>query len=159
MTVERVILIVIWVVCIVLIPVMIPKHRTREAVLLFLFTQMITWIMSLLLVEWKAIENPIREFPSASGSNFTNNYIFFPLISTLFALYYPGQKSVAIRTFYQVRIVLLAGIYLILISRYTQILHYIHFNIFLHMILLWIVLNVVRTYASWFFQRKIQKEG
>lgn len=159
MTVERVILIMIWVVCFVLIPVMIPKHRAREAVLLFLFTQLITWIMSLLLVEWQAIENPIREFPAASGSNFTNNYIFFPLISTLFALYYPSQKSAAIRFFYQIRIVLLIGIYLQLIASYTEILHYIHFNVFLHMIILWIVLNAVRTYASWFFLRKIQKEG
>lgn len=114
--------------------------------------------MSLLLVEWQAIENPIREFPAATGSNFTNNYIFFPLVSTLFALHYPSQKSVAGRFFYHVRTVLLIGIYLKLISSYTELLDYIHFDIYLHMLLLWIVLNAVRKYAAWFFQRDIRKE-
>lgn len=159
MAMERVILIIVWIVCLIIIPIKIPKHRTREAVLLFLFTQMITWIMSLLLVECQAIENPVREFPAASGSNFTNNYLFFPLLSTLFALYYPSQKSGVIRFFYHLRVVLFLAIYLMLISSYTEILKYVHFNIVLHVVLLWLVLNAVRRYAEWFFQRKIQKEG
>lgn len=159
MTVERVILIIVWIVCLVIIPIKIPKHRIREAVLLFLSTQMITWIMSLLLVEWQAIENPVREFPAASGSNFTNNYLFFPLVSTLFALYYPSRKSEVIRFFYHLRVVLFLAIYLMLISSYTEILKYVHFNIVLHVVLLWLVLNAVRRYAEWFFQRMIQKEG
>ncbi|MDU0205079.1 MULTISPECIES: CBO0543 family protein [Paenibacillus] len=159
MTVERGVLIVIWIVCIILIPIKIPKHRTREAVLLFLSTQMVAWIMSLLLVEWQAIANPIREFPAASGSNFTNNYIFFPMVSTLFALYYPSRNSGVITFFYHLRVVLFLAIYLTLVSSFTKILKYVHFNIVLHTVLLWLVLNAVRTYVEWFYQRKIQKEG
>jgi hypothetical protein len=159
MTVERVILIMVWVVSILLIPIAIPKHRTREAVLFFLSTQMITWILSLLLVEWSFLENSIREFPAASGSNFTNNYFFFPFISTVFSLYYPSQKPAYIKVLYQVRFILFVGTYLAFISTYTDILHYIHFNVFLHMLMLSLIFNVSRMYGGWFFQKKSYREG
>ncbi|WP_141225065.1 CBO0543 family protein [Paenibacillus sp. yr247] len=154
---ERTILIMVWVVCIVLIPITIPKNRTREAVLLFLSTQLITWILSLLYVEGKLLEYPIREFPAATGSNFTNNYLFFPFLSTLFSLYYPKQKSIYIEVLYQAGFILFVGAYLALIATYTGTLHYIHFNLFIHMLMNVLVFNVIRTYGAWFFQKKTHR--
>ncbi|MDD9270981.1 CBO0543 family protein [Paenibacillus sp. GCM10023248] len=159
MTVERVVLIAVWAVCLLLIPLMIPRHRIREAVLLFLFTQMITWVMSLLFVEWRFIENPIREFPAATQSNFTNNYLLLPLLSTLFSIYYPAQKPASVRFLYHLRIVLAIGVYLAFVSSYTEILNYVHFNIYAHILVVWLVINAVRSYASYFFKKEIRKEG
>lgn len=159
MIVERAILVAVWVLCLLLIPFKIPKHRAREAVLLFLFAQMTMWIMSLLFVEWRIIENPIREFPRSTESNFTNNFVLFPFISTLFSLYYPSQKPVSIRVLYHLRVVMAIGVYLVIIESYTDLLNYMYMNVFLHMIILWLVMNAVRIYAGYFFQKKIQKEG
>ncbi|MEC0227093.1 CBO0543 family protein [Paenibacillus alba] len=158
MTVERAILIWVWVLCIVLIPILIPKRRSREAILLFLANQLLTWILSVMFVEWGLLENPIREFPAASGSNFTNNYLLFPFLSTLFSLYYPNHKSFGLQVLYQIMFVLGGGIYIACISKYTELLRYIHLNVYLQMLVTLIVINMTRLYGIWFFQKKTHQE-
>ncbi|TXK76095.1 CBO0543 family protein [Paenibacillus sp. N3.4] len=99
MTVDRTILITVWVVCLIIIPLTVPKKRAREAALLFLCNQTITWTLSVLFVEMNLYVNPIREFPFATGSNFTNNYLFFPLLSVIFNLYYPKTSHLSLNCF------------------------------------------------------------
>ncbi|MBD0382524.1 CBO0543 family protein [Paenibacillus sedimenti] len=158
MTIERAILILIWLVAVILIPVAIPKDRTREAIVVFFANQMITWILSVLFVEMGWFENPVREFPKAAGTNFTDNYLLYPLTSTLFYLYYPREKSLLIRVLYQASYIVVACIYMQTIETYTDLLEFVHFNIFYNGIVLFLCVNAVRFYGHWFF-KKHQKEG
>ncbi|GFZ81249.1 hypothetical protein GCM10008018_28610 [Paenibacillus marchantiophytorum] len=154
MSVERAILILAWVICMTLMPILVPKNRIRQAVLLFLSTQLITWVLSVMFVEWGFYENPIREFPAASGSNFTNNYLLFPFISTMFSLYYPNSKSSVLKWLFQARFVIAIGTYCALISKYSNLLEYRHFNVYFHMLVIWAVLNITRKYEGWFFSKE-----
>ncbi|OPH59424.1 hypothetical protein BC351_21195 [Paenibacillus ferrarius] len=125
---------------------------------MFLANQLLTWILSVMFVEWGLLENPIREFPAASGSNFTNNYLLFPFLSALFSLYYPNHKSLGLQVLYQLMFVVGGGIYIACISKYTELLRYIHLNVYLQMLVTVIILNMTRLYGIWFFQKKTHQE-
>ncbi|MFD0694489.1 CBO0543 family protein [Paenibacillus sp. GCM10027628] len=153
MTFERVILIIVWGIGLILIPLTIPKDRMREAALVFLANQMITWTLSVLFVEMGLFENPVREFPKAAGINFTNNYLLYPLSSTLFYLYYPKEKSPIIKVLYQACYVAVACIYVQAIATYTNLFKYVHFNAFYNGLVFFLGINAARFYGYWFFKK------
>ncbi|NEW07968.1 hypothetical protein GK047_18370 [Paenibacillus sp. SYP-B3998] len=152
MTIERAILIMVWLVCVIAMPIVIPKGRSREAALVFLSNQVISWTLSLFFVEMNWFSNPVREFPAASGSNFTNNYVLYPFISTVFYLYYPGGKNLLIKALYQIGFILFACGYVYAIEKYTNLVKFHHFHILLNGIVFFLGLNVTRLYGRWFFK-------
>ncbi|MEW9701103.1 CBO0543 family protein [Paenibacillus sp. SI8] len=153
MTIERAVLLTVWLVCLILIPITIPRARIREAVLVFLASQAITWTLSILFVEMGLLENPVREFPAATGTNFTNNYVLYPYLSTIFFLYYPLGKSLLRRICSQAVHLAIACIYVYAIKTYTDIVNYLHYNMFLTGIVFFLGMNVTRWYGYWFFKK------
>jgi len=87
------ILVAAWVATIVMLILFIPKNKIREAQLIFLFKQSITWLVGLLVVELRLIEYPVRLFKYANKTSFTFEYFIYPAICTVFNINYPVGKS------------------------------------------------------------------
>lgn len=94
MTMERIILIGIWIVTILLLIFTIPRNKIREAFVIFSFKQMLTWFFEFLVVQYKLIEYPVREFPYAARKSFSFEYFFYPAICCVFNVKFPEDKGI-----------------------------------------------------------------
>lgn len=151
MTLERGILAAAWLISFAIFLFVVPRNRVKEACLLFLSSQVITWPASLLLVELGFIANPVREFPAATRSNFTFNFLFYPLISMLANLYYPVHGSKWKQTGYQM--IVLGGLsgLMQLVQTYTSLINYMKFNWLLSFLIMLFAFNATRKFTGWYF--------
>ena len=95
MNAERWILVVIMVFTIIIVWILVPREKARDAWLLYLSLQVITWPAGLFSVEMKWIEYPIQLFPKVNEynkSSFFFEFFIFPIISIIFSLYYPSRR-------------------------------------------------------------------
>ncbi|MGG4470718.1 CBO0543 family protein [Paenibacillus alvei] len=92
---ERWFLVIFSVVCLFVLFKFIPKNKKRDAWILFLFLQVITWPAGLIAVELGWIEYPTQLLPYANNYNktsFSFEFFFFPIVAIMFSLYFPKRK-------------------------------------------------------------------
>lgn len=58
-----------------------PRHRFREAWVVFLFCQMILWGFGTVIFYRNMISSPVRPFPHALKAYFFDAYLFYPAIA------------------------------------------------------------------------------
>ena len=92
MNVDYILITIECVITIVLLICFIPKHKIREAQVAFLFKQVITWILGLLVVQLRLIEYPVRFFPYANKTSFAFEYFVYPSIGAIFNVHYAEIK-------------------------------------------------------------------
>ncbi|WP_110111808.1 CBO0543 family protein [Bacillus sp. CGMCC 1.16541] len=96
MIIDRWILIVILLFSVVLLFLFVPRKKVRDAVIIAIFLQFITWPAGLLAVEMEWIHYPVQLFPKENQfnrSSFTFEFFLFPVVAILFSIYYPKQAS------------------------------------------------------------------
>lgn len=93
MSVEKKILLSSWVICIGLLFIFVPKAKLREAQVVFLFKQVLSWLFGLTVVEKGLISYPVRLFARANKTSFTFEYFVYPCLCIFFNLYYPYNKG------------------------------------------------------------------
>ncbi|MBW7455889.1 CBO0543 family protein [Paenibacillus sepulcri] len=125
MKLEQLILAGVWIVC---IPVLLlfPRERYREVILLFLFNQAVTWLLSLIITELGAVSNPVREFPRALAANFSFNFVFFPTTAVFFVCFYP-LRGIWRKLAYTVAYVGVSCLFVYIVARYTLLIRFDHF--------------------------------
>ena len=62
MTAERIVLFFSWILTGTLIWILVPKSKIREAHVIFLFKQVLTWMFGHIVVQLKLIEYPVHLF-------------------------------------------------------------------------------------------------
>jgi len=152
MRIEAVILIIAWLITIIGLIIFVPKNKIREAFVIFLFKQVITWIFGLLVVELGLIVYPVRSFAHATWTNFDFEYMIYPATCVIFNLYYPVGKKGFRQFMHYVIYCSAITIIEIFIERYTDILDYIHWNWFVTWITLFITFYISRKFYLWFFK-------
>ena len=158
MTIDRWILTAVWVLCIPAMMLIIPRKRWREAALLFVFNQSITWMLSLIQVEAGFAVNPVREFPRAVASNFTFNFILYPTVAVFFAFYYP--KSGWLRKFlYVAAFVGSLWLFVWLVVHYTQLVRLTRFPWWAVILVFTAGFYATRKYYEWYFRLQPEKRG
>lgn len=75
---EYIVIAATWIIMIYLLIKYIPKNKIRQAQVAFLITQVVTWIIGLLVVELRLIEYPVRIFSYANRSSFTFEFFIYP---------------------------------------------------------------------------------
>lgn len=81
---------------------LISKNNFRLAVVAFLFTQVITFLIGLVVVELGLLKYPVRLFSSINRTSFTYEYYAFPVICAAFNVWYPNNRSILIQLGYYV---------------------------------------------------------
>ncbi|MEH7304178.1 CBO0543 family protein, partial [Neobacillus drentensis] len=97
MNFERWILLGIYFLCIIAIFKLVPRKKVRDAWVLFLFLQVITWPAGLFAVEMGWIEYPTQLLPNANDYNKTSfafEFFIFPIVAIFFSLYYPNKAKI-----------------------------------------------------------------
>jgi hypothetical protein len=151
---EQILIAAAWVVTTVTLIIFIPRDKIREAIVILLFKQLLTWMLGLTVVELGLIEYPVRLFAHANNTSFTFEYYVYPAVCVIFNLHFPVKKS----RFYKVLqyVVYCSGITLIefFIERYTEIINYIHWEWYITWITLMITFFISRQFYLWFFKLK-----
>lgn len=152
MSKEKLILISSWLVtCITLIG-LVPKNKIRKAHVAFLFQQVITWLLGLLVVKFNLIRYPERFFKKSNKASFTFEYFIFPSVAVFFNLFYPDNKNATIKfIYYSFYLSLLTGLELFA-ERYTKAIQYINWKWYISTISIGLTLFLSRIYIKWFFK-------
>ncbi len=94
MSIDRWILIGFSFLCIIAIVKLLPREKLRDAWVLFLSLQVITWPAGLFAVEMGWIEYPTQFFLNMNNYNrasFSFKFFLFPIVAIFFSLYYPNK--------------------------------------------------------------------
>jgi len=153
------ILIAAWIITAIILVRYIPKEKIREAQLVFLFTQLITWFIGLLVVEFRLIEYPVEFFEYATQSSFTFEYFIFPALCAVFNINYPENKSIFKQAMHYINFCSVMTLIEVICERYTNIITYLHWTWYLTWITLFITFYLSRQYYRWFFKLKNDSQG
>jgi hypothetical protein len=135
----------------------VPKDKIRHALVPFLSKQVITWLFGLLVVEKNLIEYPYRPFfKKTYKASFCFEYFFYPLVSTLFNLYYPEKRNILIKTLYYFIHTSLITWLEVLIVTYTKLIRYKKWNWYWSFITIGFSNYLSRVFYKWFFKEKIE---
>jgi hypothetical protein len=153
MLTDKIILIIICGLTIGGLILLVPRNKIRDAHIIFLFKQFLTWFFGLAVVQAGLIIYPIREFPKATQASFSFEYFIYPAISVIFNLRFPENKGrifqIAWFLFFPTWMTILEY----LIERYTMLILYIHWEWYWTWITLFITLLISRLYYLWFRKR------
>lgn len=131
----------------------IPRDKRRLAVVAFLFKQVITFLIGLVVVEMGLLEYPFRLFPSVSRSSFTYEYFAYPVTCAIFNVWYPNKGSILIQLAYYAAFTSVLTIGEVLIEKYTDILTYIHWEWYTTWITVFLTFFMTRLFCVWFFAK------
>jgi hypothetical protein len=153
MVVERIILIAIWVITIIGLLYLVPRNKIREAHVIFLFKQVITWISGLLVVEFHLIEYPVRVFKIATTTSFTFEYFVYPALCVIFNLHFPEKKGWIARTSWYIFFPTWMTIIEVLLEKYTNLIDYLLWTWYYTWLTLLITFFITRKYYLWFYRK------
>lgn len=132
----------------------ISKNKIRLAVVAFLFQQVITFLIGLVVVELGLLEYPVRVFASINRTSFTYEYYAFPVICAAFNVWYPNGRSNLIQVGYYVGFSSVLTIIEVIIEKYTDLLEYIHWEWYISWVAIYLALFIGRLFCVWFFSNR-----
>ncbi len=151
MTLERLVLVIIWVISILAIILFIPKHKRREAIMSFFACQSIIWVNSMLHVKYGLLSFPVREFPKATEVLFTTEYMMYPLMGAFYYIYEPKSGKL-LRLFYLAGCISCLTVIDTIISTYTNLIKYTKYSWFWTWIDFFLIFLLANVYCKWFFK-------
>jgi len=127
----------------------VPKQRRRESHVVFLFEQLVAWLLGLMVVEAGLLEYPFREL-QANRTSFTFEFIAYPMIAVYYNLYYPRRRSPWTRLLYTMAFG--TGITLpeIWLESHTQLIKYSGWNWYCTFVSVGLTLFGTRLFRTWF---------
>lgn len=131
----------------------IPKNKIRLAVVAFLFNQIVTFLIGLVVVEWGLLEYPVRCFASINRASFTFEYYAFPTVCAAFNVWYPSNRSIFIQLGYYAGFCSVMTIGEVIIKKYTNLIKYLHWEWYISWVSICLTLFIVRLLCVWFFAK------
>ncbi|WP_239696565.1 CBO0543 family protein [Paenibacillus oryzisoli] len=155
--VDRIVLLSVWFGTILLLVLFTPRKKIREANVVFLFKQLVTWPLGLLVVEFHLIEYPVREFAYATQTSFAFEYFIYPATCVIYILRYPENKSRLKRIGWQLFWPTWMTLIEVVIERHTNLIDYIHWAWYWTWLSLSATFFLSLVYYRWFFRKGIGK--
>lgn len=159
MNIDKIVLSLVWATGIILLLLLVPKNKLREAQVIFFFKQLMTWPTGLWVVEMGLIKYPNRLFPHASKTSFTFEYFLYPAICILFNLYYPFGKSLWRQFMHYFFFCSTMTAVEVAVEKSTNLITYIHWSWYATWITLLITFFLSHKYYVWFFHLQPKKNN
>ena len=153
MSVDYIIIILMWVIGIIAFIFLTPKKRYRRVLVTALICQTFLWVNSLVHVEFNLLAFPVREFPKATDLLITTEYFFYPLLSAFYVAYEP-KGSLRIRLIYLSVWISFIAFYDQMLVNYTNLVEYVHYAWYFTWIDFFCIFAVTNWIYQWFFKNK-----
>ncbi len=154
MVLEYMVLLAAWILSIIALLLFVPRDKIRQAHIAFLFKLLLTWVFGLSVVELNLIEYPVRLFTYANRTSFTFEFFVYPAICAICFVHYPERKSKIIKFSYIAAYTSGMVLFEIILERYTQLIHYIHWAWYWSWITIFLTTLITILYSRWFCQIK-----
>lgn len=152
MSMDVFIIILGWLITIILLALFVPINKIRHAIVIFFFKQFITWILGLLVAEFKLIEYPVRSFSYAIKSSFDFEYFIYPAFCVIFNLHYPKTKEFFHQFMYYFMYCTVLTVIEVIIEKNTNVIKYINWTWYISWISFYITFYISRKFYLWFYK-------
>lgn len=152
MLMEHLILAAMWLFGIVGFILFIPCKDRRKGLLAFMMFQAAIWLCDMPSFQYGLISSPVRIFPKATDLSITINYIFYPVV---FSIYYVHKKEISNRLnkfIYFFIAVSIVTLFDVIIERYTDLLDYGFMTWYLMWIYIGFLFFVSQVLCDWFLK-------
>jgi hypothetical protein len=156
MLIEPIILISAIIITLVLLWIYVPKSKILDAHISFLFMQVQTWLLGIIIVELRMIEYPFRFIEYASRVSFIFEYFIYPAVSALFTVHFPQKKSWKAKTVYIMAYPSVLTMIEVILEKYTNVIKYIRWHWYWSWISFVITLLITYWYYLWFDKKMTQ---
>ena len=136
----------------------IPKNKLRDASIIFLFQQAVTWFAGILAVGLNLLEYPVRELAKVNGTSFLYEFFLFPVVTIFFCIYYPRtsirwKKIIYISAFS-------TGLTVpeVIIEHYTNLIKYLRWEWYVTWISVYATLFLAWVFYKWYFKLNKRKK-
>ncbi|QKY70623.1 CBO0543 family protein [Lentibacillus sp. CBA3610] len=153
MTMEQIILVLVWVTSISILLIFIPKDKILNALVAFQVKQVLTWLFGLLVVEMRLIKYPVRLFDYASKASFTFEFLAYPAVCAIFNVHYPEGKGKIAQFGYYALYTSAMTVTETILEKYTDVIDYIDWSWYWTWITLFTTFFLARSYYKWFFKK------
>lgn len=156
MLLEYSILIAMWIFGLAGFLLLIPRKEWRRGMLALLVFRAIVWLCDIPAFYFDLLEAPVRLLPKASDLALTIEYIFYPV---LFSLYYVKKTAARSKVFYFFAWATAITLFDIMLERYTDLLEYKllpWYGMWMYILFLFYVSNKC---CNWFFKDKTLSQG
>lgn len=152
MSKENLIEVASWIITLILLLLLVPVFKIREAILIFLFKQIITWLFGHLVVHLRLIKYPHRFFLCrATKTSFTFDFFVYPALCVLFNLYYPFNTGLPRQFLHYFLFTSGITILEVIFERKTQLIKYLNWKWYWTWVTLFITFMMSNLFYRWFF--------
>lgn len=130
----------------------IPKNNRREASIIFLFQQTVTWLAGALAVQFNLLEYPIRELAKVNSTSFLYEFFLYPIITIFFCLYYPKNRPNWRKIFYLSIFSTALSVPEIFFEKYTHLIEYLNWHWYYSWASVYTTLFLAWIFYKWYFK-------
>lgn len=130
----------------------IPKDKLRDASIIFLFQQFVTWFAGILAVGFNLLEYPVRELAKVNGTSFLYEFFQYPVITVFFCLFYPKTNSFWKKSLYISAYSTGLTLPEVIIEKYTNLISYIHWHWYYTWASVYATLFLAWIFYKWYFR-------
>jgi hypothetical protein len=136
----------------------IPKDKVRDASIIFLYQQAVTWFAGLLAVELNLLEYPVRELAKVNGTSFLYEFFSYPVVTIFFCFYYPrtskGWKKIIYISAFSTGLTVPEVIF----EHYTHLINYIRWEWYVTWVTVYSTLFLAWVFYKWYFKLNNRKK-
>lgn len=154
MLLDYMILIALWPLGIICWYLFIPNNKRREGFLALMMFQAIIWFCDMPAFRFGVISAPVRLFPKATDLALTINYIFYPVLFSIFYVHMRFMSRLTHRVLSLLFWVSFITLFDIMIERYTDLLEYGFITWYGMWVYIGFLFYVSQVCCNWFFKDK-----
>ncbi|MED3563499.1 CBO0543 family protein [Bacillus xiapuensis] len=130
----------------------IPKDKLREASIIFLFQQCVTWFAGILAVGFNLLEYPVRELAKVNGTSFLYEFFLYPVVTIFFCLFYPKTNSIWRKLIYISAFTTGLTLPEVIMEKYTNLIMYINWKWYYTWASVYATLFLAGIFYKWYFK-------
>lgn len=154
MLMERLILVAMWLLGLVGFILFIPRKDLRKGFMAFSMFQSFNWLCDMFSFNYGLISAPVREFPKATDLPITINYLFYPVLFSIYYVHKRVEWSLLYRLIYFFVWISIGTLFDNVIEKYTDLLEYESLTWYGMWVYIGFLYYVCQVCCNWFFKDK-----
>jgi hypothetical protein len=154
MQMEYFILTAMWVLGITGFILFIPREKKRKGILTLMIFQAIIWLCDMPAFTYNLLSAPVRFFPKATDLTVTINYLFYPVLFSIYYVHKRRDSSLTYKVMYFLVWVSFLTLIDIVLERHTDLLEYGRITAFGMWLYIGFIVLVSQIFCNWFYKEK-----
>lgn len=151
-SIERIVVMLIWMFSVAAIVVFVPVRKRREFAFAFLMCQTQTWLITLVHVKYGLLDFPVREFQYATDLLLATEYVYYPVLCAFTVIFELKKGGIPVLIGWTALAVSFLTVQDVLLESYTNLLSYTNYDWYWTWLVFFVEFIIVRQLSRWFFR-------